>query len=85
MNKNTPKDVLYHFREESRQHFEFIYDTMQEKERFVIHDILQGKPCDPDNHEIELLERNGYVVRKDDDTFCLFCSEFERFVTQYRL
>lgn len=83
INKKTPKEVLYQFREEARQHFEFIYETMQEKEHKVMQDILRGNAVKPDLYEVELLEQKGYVVRREDETLKFFCSEFERFVSQY--
>lgn len=83
INKKTPKEVLYHFREEAGQHFEFIYDTMHKKERMVIQDVLKGNDVNPDSHEVDVLEQKGYVIRRKDDTLNLFCSEFERFISQY--
>ena len=55
-------------------------ESLQEKERMIVQDIAKRNVVEIDSFEVESLEQKGYVVRSDDDTVKLFCSEFERFV-----
>ncbi|MBN2442933.1 MAG: hypothetical protein JXJ04_16360 [Spirochaetales bacterium] len=75
-----PREVMKMFREESYPHFEFICETLGNDELDVLKLLAAGKQLDPDSHAAEILERKGYVMRKNDNSITFFSKEFELFV-----
>lgn len=76
----TPREVINMFREESYPHFEYVCETLENDELDILKTCVQGNEVDAESYPVEMLERKGYLVRNNDDTFRLFSKEFEVFV-----
>ncbi len=79
--KPAPRDVLEAFREESRPHFEFVYENASGPERDVFAACAASRDIDAVDPAAEDLERKGYLTRKG-SALAPFSSEFARFLSQ---
>jgi hypothetical protein len=78
--KKIPKEVLDMFREEAKPHFEYVFETFLDEEREVFRLIAEGKNPEHSSQSVEMLERKGYIIRNEDDSFGCFSAEFEIFI-----
>jgi class 3 adenylate cyclase len=77
---DTPREVLELFREEAEPHFEYVLETLPQKEQQALKNILQNKS--PAETAAESLERKGYIQRLRSGGYELFSREFERFTAR---
>jgi hypothetical protein len=81
IDKPAPREVMEAFREESRPHFEFVFESASEAEREVFHACGKSGEADAANPVAEALERKGYL-RSAGDKLVPFSTEFARFLRE---
>jgi class 3 adenylate cyclase len=78
--KETPREVLSFFREETEPHFEYVLETFHARERDILRTIVSEKSPDIDDPYFELLERKGYILREENGIAKPFGKEFGYFL-----
>jgi len=78
--KKIPREVINIFKEEALPHFEYILEIFHKQEIGVFKQIIQDKQPDPDSLYVEQLEKKGYLIRGEDDSFKPFSNQFAVFL-----
>ena len=83
--KTIPRQVRDLFREEAEPHFEYILETLSEKERAALKQSSAAAPLDPEDPFVRELLRKGYLMENDEGNILPFSKEFGRFIETYLL